>query len=147
MDELRKEYTAVVGEYDRLIREGDVRRYEQIKDMNVRIAGILERMLTILAQQRDSINNTAEYRDGLVEKLKRIQLDYNGLLQTTDKLETLRRIRAQETDDSKGVLLQYLIALSVLIGLVFLVMIVRAWLYRRSTSSSTTSPATIAPLT
>lgn len=147
MDELRKEYQALLQEYDTLIREGNVNDYEQIKNLNVRIAGVLEQMLTILAQQRDSINNTAEYRDSLVEKLKRIQLDYNGLLQTTDKLETLRRIRAQETDESKAVLLQYFIALGVLIGLVFLVIIVRAWLYRRSTSASTASPATIAPLT
>jgi predicted nuclease with TOPRIM domain len=147
MDELRKEYKQLLTEYDRLIAEGDVKNYDRIKELNVQIARVLEQMLTILARVRDSINNTQEYRDTLVEKLKRIQLDYNGLLQTTDKLETLRRIRAQEKDDSRGLLFNYLIALAVLIGLVLLVMIVRTWFYRRSTSASTTSPATIAPLT
>lgn len=147
MDELRKEYKQLLDEYDTLIAEGNVKNYDRIKELNVRIARVLEQMLTLLARLRDSIDNTQEYRDTLVEKLKRIQLDYNGLLQTTDKLETLRRIRAQEKDDSRGLLFNYLIALAVLIGLVLLVMIVRTWFYRRSTSASTTSPATIAPLT
>lgn len=147
MDELRKEYADLLKEYDTLIAEKRVDNYERIKSLNMAIARKLEEMLTLLAQSREEIGQTAQYRDQLVEKLKRIQMDYNGLIQTTDKLETLRRIRAQEGDDSRKALFGYLIALGVLVLLVVLVMVIRVWFQRRSASASTASPAMIAPLT
>lgn len=89
----------------------------QIRAVNQRLARILDGMLT----DAYGTGRTAEsVRDDLVLKLHRIQRDYNGLLQNTDKLETLRRIRKGETQNWWGSLSIYILAFLVIAGITVL---------------------------
>lgn len=83
----------------------------EIRAINQRLAHILDQMLTDAHNTRGT---PAGVRDELIEKLRRIQRDYNGLLQNTDRMETLRRIRKGETENWWGSLSVYLLAFLVL---------------------------------
>jgi enoyl reductase-like protein len=95
----------------------------EIRAVNQRLARILDEML---ADAHNTRGTSAAVRDELTEKLNRIQRDYNGLLQNTDKLETLRRIRKGETENWSGGLAVYILAfLAVAIVAIFLAMFTR----------------------
>jgi hypothetical protein len=143
LEELKTDYDAKSKEYTRLIDEavasGSTQTMDKIRKLNVELASLLEQMISTVSPGR-SIESA---RDELVRRLRRIQMDYNGLLQTTDELETLRRIRAQEEGGFLRVFYWHLIALGVLF-----VGVLGAMLYmRRQTSTETTaSPTTSADL-
>ncbi len=146
LEELKTDYDAKSKEYKTLIDEavasGSTQTMDKIRKLNVELASLLERMISTVSpgQSKRSIESA---RDELVGRLRRIQMDYNGLLQTTDELETLRRIRAQEEGGFLRVFYWHLIALGVLF-----VGVLGAMLYmRRQTSTETTaSPTTSADL-
>jgi hypothetical protein len=95
----------------------------EIRAINQRLAHILDQMLTDAHNTRGT---PAGVRDELIEKLQRIQRDYNGLLQNTDKLETLRRIRKGETENWWGSLGLYLLTFLILATVaVFVIMFKR----------------------
>lgn len=78
----------------------------------------------------------------LVERLQQIQLDYNGLLTTSDDLETLRRIRQYESQETKTLLYWHLIFLMITFLVILLVLI----FYRKEvTTAATPTSATITP--
>jgi len=91
---------------------------EAIRAINQNLTRILDAMLV----DANASDGTPEsVRDELVLKLHRIQRDYNGLLQNTDKLETLRRIRKGETENWWGSLYTYIIAFLVIAVITILI--------------------------
>jgi hypothetical protein len=121
MEELKAKYTEQVALYESYIRDGD--SISRITAANEEITKILEEMIGILTNvKQDGRGYVEEERNQLIEKLQRIQQDYNGLIQNTDKLETLRRIRRSEQTVSTQSVQLYLIFFFVLLLVVFLLM-------------------------
>ena len=143
LSELKTDYDAKSKEYTRLIDEavasGSTQTMDKIRKLNVELASLLEQMISTVSPGR-SIESA---RDELVRRLRRIQMDYNGLLQTTDELETLRRIRAQEEGGFLRVFYWHLIALGVLFVGVLGVML---YMRRQTSTETTASPTTSADL-
>lgn len=152
MDELRASYTTKLKEYDDTIKEAlesrDASKIEKIRQLNSEIGKLLEKMIEQMTFLKQDTPLLKRERDILVEKLRRIQMDYNGLLVNTDELETLRRIRMQETDLTKRDLYRYLAFFFIVaIGIVLLLMFVRGQSRMNSTETSTSVPSTMPPLT
>lgn len=121
MDDLKKTYAQQMAVYEAAIKEGQP--HEKIAELNMEISKTLEDMIAILAQvKRDESGRVQEYRSQLLSNLQRIQRDYNGLAQSTDKLETLRRIRREEKDPSE--LWRYLYFFFALVFLLFMLIFV-----------------------
>ena len=143
LEELKTDYDAKSKEYKTLIDEavasGSTQTMDKIRKLNVELASLLEQMISTVSPGR-SIESA---RDELVGRLRRIQMDYNGLLQTTDELETLRRIRAQEEGGFLRVFYWHLIALGVLFVGVLGVML---YMRRQTSTETTASPTTSADL-
>jgi hypothetical protein len=143
LEELKTDYDAKSKEYKTLIDEavasGSTQTMDKIRKLNVELASLLEQMISTVSPGR-SIESA---RDELVRRLRRIQMDYNGLLQTTDELETLRRIRAQEEGGFLRVFYWHLIALGVLFVGVLGVML---YMRRQTSTETTASPTTSADL-
>ena len=74
---------------------------EKMKALNTRMASLLDGTITEMTSAGVT-GDLARQRDALIEKLRRIQRDYNGLLVNTDKMETLRRIRGFQEENWKG---------------------------------------------
>ncbi len=77
----------------------------------------------------------------LVERLQQIQMDYNGLLTTSDDLETLRRIRQYESQETKTLLYWHLVFLMIVFVAILIVLI----FYRKKVTTAATP--TSAPIT
>jgi hypothetical protein len=98
---------------------------QKIKVLNTELASILAEMIRSLTNSKNTAPSTEKLRDELVSRLQRIQFDYNGLLVSTDKLTTLRRIRQFETAKSTEKVNTYLIGLAVLSALLVLAVILK----------------------
>lgn len=99
---------------------------QKIKVLNTELASILAEMIRSLTNSKNTAPSTEKLRDELVSRLQRIQFDYNGLLVSTDKLTTLRRIRQFETAKSTEKVNTYLIGLAVLSALLVLAVILKS---------------------
>lgn len=95
---------------------------EQIKAKNVQIAAMLDEMIRQSSMSGTTDPSVENARADLIQKLNRIQTDYNGLIQNTDKLETLRRIRSFKQDSSQSELQVYLFAF-LFLGLIVIVVL------------------------
>jgi hypothetical protein len=95
---------------------------EKMKILNTRMAGLLDSAIADMTSAGAS-GDLARQRDKLIEKLRRIQRDYNGLLVNTDKVQTLRRIRGFQEEDWKGKLQLYIIFFAILAGVMFLIVL------------------------
>jgi len=96
----------------------------QIHAKNIEIANKLDQMIQDSAMSGSTDPNIENARQELIKKLNRIQTEYNGLTQNSDKLETLRRIKSFKADSSQSELQLYLfvflfLALTVIVVLVF----------------------------
>lgn len=139
MDELKQKYAQQVALYENAIEEGQPP--EQITKLNLDISKTLEEMIGVLAQvKRDESGNIEQYRNQLIEKLQRIQKEYNGLVRSTDKLETLRRIRQDQKDPS--VVRRYLYFFFAVVFFVFVLLFVFS--QKKPTAAATPSNAAIA---
>jgi ribosomal 50S subunit-associated protein YjgA (DUF615 family) len=152
MEELRTTYAAKMKEYDDTIKDAlesrDATKVEKIRQLNMEIGKLLEKMIEQMTFLKQDTPLLKRERDILVEKLRRIQMDYNGLLVNTDELETLRRIREQEGGLAKRDLYRYLAFFFIVaIGIVLLLVFVRGQSRMKSTETSTSVPSTIPPLT
>ncbi len=152
MEELRTTYAAKMKEYDDTIKDAlesrDATKVEKIRQLNLEIGKLLEKMIEQMTFLKQDTPLLKRERDILVEKLRRIQMDYNGLLVNTDELETLRRIRMQETDLTKRDLYRYLAFFFIVaIGIVLLLLFVRGQSRMKSTETSTSVPSTMPPFT
>jgi hypothetical protein len=152
MNELRTKYLAKSAEYDaaiqRAIATNDITMVAQIRQMNTDVSKLLDQMIQALTFAKNDTPILVKERDTLVQKLRRIQLDYNGLLVNTDKLETLRRIREQEGDSFKRDLYRYLLFFFIVcVGILLMILFVKKGSQRDSTASSAATPSTMPPLT
>jgi hypothetical protein len=152
MEELRTTYAAKMKEYDDTIKDAlesrDATKVEKIRQLNMEIGKLLEKMIEQMTFLKQDTPLLKRERDILVEKLRRIQMDYNGLLVNTDELETLRRIREQEGGLAKRDLYRYLAFFFIVaIGIVLLLVFVRGQSRMKSTETSTSVPSTMPPFT
>jgi hypothetical protein len=95
MDSLESNYQQQFALYEEEVASPtpDVNK---LKNLNLQISNTLHAMIEALTNVRNETANIKMYRDDLISRLKKIQWDYNGLIQNTDQLETLRRIRESE---------------------------------------------------
>lgn len=113
MDELKAKYERQLKEYDDAINQAiatqDSSKIDSLKQMNMALSNTLNEMIEKLTFLKKDTPELTQYRDQLVARLRQIQQDYNGLLVNTDTLETLRRIRQQESGEAKRELYWYML--------------------------------------
>lgn len=141
--ELQAEYTAKSARYtsliDTAVRTGDTAKMNEIRQLNVELTSLLEQMLSTSSPLSRETQKLRQSRDELAARLRKVQMDYNGLVQTTDELETLRRIRAQESDGFTALFYWHLIFL----GIVFVAVLAGMIYVRRQTTNATTASPTM----
>jgi hypothetical protein len=147
MDELRAKYERQLKEYDDLVsiamNTNDTSQIAKLRNLNEAIAKTLNEMiekLTFMKKESPSLTNE---RDELISRLRQIQLDYNGLLVNTDKLETLRRIRQQESTEANRQLYMY-IGFFLLVCLIMIVYLAFMSHRKDTTAASARIPPTTA---
>lgn len=149
-EELNTQYRRQLKEYndtlERSIQQNDPRRLPELRKMSEQIQTTLNKMVESITYMKRETPDIRKERNALLEKLRRIQRDYNAMIVNTDDLETLRRIREQENGEARRLLLLYLIAflfVSVML-VVYLVYVGR----KPDTSQATVAmPTMSAPLT
>lgn len=151
MDTLRTQYLSKSTEYDAAIQQAlasnDSTMLTRIRQMNTDVGSLLDKMIEQLTFAKKETPALVKERDGLVEKLRRIQQDYNGLRANTDTLETLRRIREGETSTFKRDLYRYLALFFILcVGVLLLILFVKGGSQKDSTATSATTPRMTPPL-
>jgi hypothetical protein len=140
MNELKARFAQEEAAYEVAIAQGNK---DEAQALNVQLAATLSQMIAASAMDPTNIRS---YRDELVKKLIRIQHDYNGLITSTDDLETLRRIRNYETTKFDFAFTFYLWAFLILA--ILLVVIILFKTQRVATNAmSAVSPATMPALT
>ena len=138
------QYAKVNADYMRLVDETlatpskATENLPKITALAKRLAEILDERAKQLAMVPSPSSSLEAERDELVKRLRRIQMDYSGLLQNTDKLETLRRIRSYKDTSWRGSFNAYLIAFLVLALLV--VLVVLGMSYRAKSAIIPTNP-------
>ena len=149
--QLEKKYAEQVAIYESYIKDAirtkNPDMIEKIKALNVSIAATLDAMIAHLATVKEETANSKMYRDDLVAKLSRIQSDYNGLQQDTDKLETLRRIREFETSNINESVFTYLVIFLIGVLVVLLIIFVKGSQKSDTAATMPSMPATAMPLT
>lgn len=151
MDDLRKTYAAQMKEYDDLIATAlanrDASMLPSIRDKATQIQATLNKMVETLTYLKKETPDLRTEREALLEKLRRVQRDYNVLVSNTDDLETLRRIRQEEGGEAKRQLYQYLLFFFVLAAGMVLYVLFMSGQKKDSTPSSAATPAMSPPLT
>jgi hypothetical protein len=113
MDTLKAKYTTQLAEYDTLssqaIQTNDTSKIPKLRELNIAIAATLNEMIENLTFLKQNTPDIKQERDKFIQKLGQIQRDYNGLIEATDTLETLRRIRQQASHDADSQLQLYLL--------------------------------------
>jgi hypothetical protein len=149
MDELRVKYQRQVKEYDDLVsatlNTNDTAQLAKIRAMNQAIAKTLNEMIEKSTFLKKDTPSLTRERDELVSRLRQIQLDYNGLLVNTDQLETLRRIRRQESTEANRELYLY-IGFFLLVCLILIVYLAFMTHRKDSTAPMASMPPTAAAL-
>ena len=127
MDELRARYTGLNTQYNKLADEAlanpdKLDEYvTKIINVNSQISSTLDEMIRVLTLAKSSNSDLLIYRDELMKKLEKIQVEYNGLARDSDKITTLRRIRAFEDESWKRTLRLYLF---IFLGIVVFVAVI-----------------------
>lgn len=150
MDDLRAKYLRKTAEYDaavqRAVAGNDVSQLPHIRQLNSELSALLDKMIEVMTFAKKDTPLIVKERDELVKKLRRIQMDYNGLLVNTDTLETLRRIRQQEGGAYERDLYRYLLFFFVVcVGVLLMILFVKRG-QAPSTASSAPMPTMSAPL-
>lgn len=150
MDETKKQYTQQLQEYDRVVDEAiraqDLSKLPKIKDLNAGLAKTLNKMIEDLTFLKKDTPDIKKTRDELLERLRKIQKDYNGLLENTDQLETLRRIRQQESREADRQLYMYLIFFLLVALAIVLFVLFFSGQKKDATAASASMPPTAAAL-
>jgi hypothetical protein len=154
MTDLEAKYTQLDGQYNRLVDEALAitdpvtldAKVREITAVNQQLTEVLNQMIAIVAQMKENTGNIRVYRDQLTTKLTKIQRDYNGLIQNTDKLETLRRIRQHEEVLANKSLYMYLGIFLVACLVLLLVLILRRPQTMSDTMVATPTSSTVAPI-
>lgn len=110
MNELKSK----IDKYNDLVKRAldtkDTSLLPEIRALNLEIAKLLSEEVEKLTYMRTESSDISQERDRLLERLRQIQKDYNGLLDNTDNLETLRRIRQEESVEGRRMMTIYMIA-------------------------------------
>lgn len=151
MDQLRTQYQGKSASYDAAIQKAlatnDASQIATIRQLNTDVSALLDKMIEQLTFAKKETPALVKERDALVEKLRRIQQDYNGLRANTDALETLRRIREGETSTFKRELYRYLALFFVVcVGVLLLILFVKGGSQKESTATSAATPRMTPPL-
>lgn len=151
MDELRKRYATTSAEYDAVVQQAlatrDASLIERIRKLNTDVSKILDEMIQKLTFAKEDTPMLVKERDILVNKLTRIQRDYNGLIVNTDTLETLRRIREQEGGEGRRQLYRYLAFFFIVcVGILLMLLFVKGQ-KKESAATSAPMPSITPPLT
>ena len=101
MDDLESTYQTQYALYEEAIASPNPDA-AKIKQLNIQIAKTLNAMIETLTNVNKETASIKVYRDELIQRLRQIQWEYNGLIQNTDNLETLRRIRESEQKKADG---------------------------------------------
>jgi VIT1/CCC1 family predicted Fe2+/Mn2+ transporter len=113
MDQARKQYVDQLREYDRVIddaiRKQDLAQLPKIRELNTALGKTLNKMIEDTTFLKKNTPDMEKTRDELLDRLRKIQSDYNGLKANTDQLETLRRIRKEQSRESNSELYMYLL--------------------------------------
>jgi hypothetical protein len=113
-DELNATYQQQVADYETAmtasITQNDPSRLPDLRTKSEAIQTTLNKMVESITYLKKETPDLKAERDKLLEDLRRIQQDYSAMLTNTDDLETLRRIRQQESGEARRQLLIYLIA-------------------------------------
>jgi len=148
MDELRATYRKQLSDYDALVASAistqDASQIPKIKELNTAISKTLNDMIEKSTYLKKETPDIAKVRDELVEKLRKIQKDYNGLIANTDTLETLRRIREQESSSDKKELYWYLIFFFGLAFIMFIYVLFFTYKNEATAAIASTPPMTAA---
>lgn len=111
-DGLDQTYQRQVAEYEQLTRTAletnDATKLPDIRAKSEQVQDTLNKMIEQLTYLKKETPSIRVERDALLETLRRIQRDYTQMLLNTDDLETLRRIREQESDEGRTQLYRYL---------------------------------------
>jgi lipopolysaccharide export LptBFGC system permease protein LptF len=144
MDVLRGQYTRQLSEYDRLVNQAllsnNLQQLPRIRELNVAIGGTLDKMITELTFLKRNTPTLASERNQLTQRLREIQKEYNALVANRDQLETLRRIRQQESTEANRQLYWYLALFFGAIVVMLLMM-----LFFSSYKNETTAPIASTP--
>jgi Tfp pilus assembly protein PilN len=151
MDETKKRYAEQLREYDRIIEDAirtqDVASIPKIRELNVALGKTLNKMIEDVTFLKKETPDIEQQRNELIQRLGRIQRDYNGLKANTDQLETLRRIRKEQNRESDSELYMYLlIFLVVALCIVVLVLFMSGRQTKAATATSANIPPTAATL-
>jgi FtsZ-binding cell division protein ZapB len=134
-------------EYESLIKQavdaGDISQLPRLREMNAAIGKTLNDMIEQLTFLKRDTPQLKKDRDELVDKLRQIQNDYNGLLVNTDQLETLRRIRQQENGEAERQLRMYLFFFLAICLAIFIYLLI-ATQRKDTTAPSASMPPTTA---
>ena len=145
MDTLKAKYTTQLAEYDTLssqaIQTNDTSKIPKLRELNIAIAATLNEMIENLTFLKQNTPDIKQERDKFIQKLGQIQRDYNGLIEATDTLETLRRFRQQASHDADSQLRLYL-----LFFLLFALCIVFYVLFMAQRKDSTAPSASTPPM-
>ncbi len=150
MDETKKRYAEQLREYDQTVDQAiqtqDLSQIPKIRELNAAIAKTLNKMIEDLTFLKKDTPDIKKLRDELIERLRKIQKDYNGLLANADQLETLRRIRQQESREADRQLYWHLIFfLLVALAIVMFVLFFSSQ-RKDATAASANMPPTAAAL-
>lgn len=136
---------ALVAEYkqtaEQALQKQDPALVRRLIDLNKQIADQLQTQLAVVA--RASPQETVQ-RQELLEQLRRIQQDYDGLTRGRDTLETLRRIRMDQEQTVGRTLTIYLVVFLIVALLLLVVLFFRG---QDTTSAIPTSVTMTTPLT
>ena len=110
METLRARYEQQMRDYDRLIAQGNVSTLPRIRQLNVALGQTIDQMITELTFLKRTTPSIQSERETLMDQLDRIQRQYNELVANRDELETLRRIRMEESSEANTILYRYLLA-------------------------------------
>jgi uncharacterized protein YdcH (DUF465 family) len=100
MDELEQKYAELNNLYEdeikNAINDPEKADMSKIKKLNLQLGDIIHQMIEALTNVKKESGNIVVYRDELLQRLRRIQKEYNGLADASDNVETLRMIRKSE---------------------------------------------------
>lgn len=148
MNELTAKYKQQLSEYDSMILEAieaqDKEKLPDIRAKSEQVQETLNKMIEQVTYMKKETPSIRIERDSLLEKLRRIQRDYNEMILNTDDLETLRRIREQESEEGRTQLYRY-IAFFLLLASIMIVYIIVMGSQRKDTTANTLNTPTIIP--
>lgn len=149
MDELRAKYESQLAEYDTLVKTAlaaeDISQVPKLRTLNTELSRTLNEMIEKLTFLKKDTPNITKERDDLLARLRDIQKDYNGLRAETDTMETLRRIRQQESTEANRQLYM-MFGMFLIVCLIIVLYLVFVPQRKDTTAASARIPPTTAAL-